>query len=160
MKINININTSTEDQISICQQFLGYKWKHHYFDAAESFMNLPLNPSSSAAPVVRRADVEWYDFIENYFFLATNAESCDRPPRCMQSTFVENLRHWVVNKHDDMLEVCSPAQIFRKKWTNTKGMEANFSKRKLLSWKWFELWLHRCLCQIQMQLIKWMKIGH
>ena len=91
--MKINIGTSTEDQISICQQFLGYKCNYHYFDTAESFMNFPINPSASAAPVARRADVDCYNFMENDVISATNAELHDRQFRCMQSTSIGMLRH-------------------------------------------------------------------
>ena len=70
-------------------------------------MNLPVNPSASAAPVVETSDVHCENVVENDVIIATNAELYDRPPRCMQSTFVKILRHWVVNKYDDTLEVGS-----------------------------------------------------
>ena len=95
-------------------------------------MNFPVKPSASAAPVIRRADIDCHNLLKNDIILATNTESHDRPPRYVQSTFVEILKHWVVNKHDDALEVGSLAHNFRKKWMNEKGIEANFSKRKII----------------------------
>ena len=72
--MKINIDASTKDQISICQQFLGYKFNYYYFDTAESLLQLPINPLVPADPVVIRANVDFNNFMTNDVILETNEE--------------------------------------------------------------------------------------
>ena len=123
-----NAATTTENEISMCRQFLGCECNYNYFDTA-NFVETSQTQVTSIATELPENDIN-ENMTPNFLTQNVGSQAYMRPPKHLQTTFVSLLDHWIQNKHDDTLVVGSLAHKFRKKWMGERGMNDKFSKRK------------------------------
>ena len=129
-QMKCNAATTTENEISTCRQFLGHECNYNYFDTA-IFVETSLTQNSSIATELPENDIN-ENTTPNFLTQNNGSQAYMRPPKNLQSTFVSMLDHWIQNKHDDTLVVGSLAHKFRKKWMGERGVNDDFSKRKII----------------------------